>query len=179
MFKKLFKKNKACSEPEFQEIELHCLSIGDLFDFDLTTWEVISSSQSDYDGHIESEWEVRGGVDRRTLVAIPDGGEWNYQWLEEKDLSELGLNHVMKELKSEKDPEENLHIEGLNYVGYEAGGGIYNGGNEEKPFLYWSYETEQNHVLNIIQWGDNEFSATIGMRVEEFQFSNILPGSGR
>ena len=179
MFKKLFKKNKACSEPEFQEIVLNCLSIGDLFDFDLTTWEVISSSQSDYDGHIESEWEVRGGVDRRTLVAIPDGGEWNYQWLEEKDLSELGLNYVMKELRSEKDPEENLHIEGLNYVGYEAGGGIYNGGNEEKPFLYWSYETDQNHVLNIIQWGDNEFSATIGMRVEEFQFSNILPGSGR
>jgi len=56
---------------------------------------------------------------------------------------------------------------------------MFNGGNEEKPFLYWSYETDQNHVLNIIQWGDNEFSATIGMRVEEFQFSNILPGSGR
>ena len=95
------------------------------------------------------------------------------------NLSDLGLNNVMNELKSEKDPEENLHIEGLNYIGYEAGGGIYKGSNEERPFLYWSYETDHDHVLNIIQWGDNEFSATIGMRVNEFQFSNILPGSGR
>ena len=179
MFKKLFKRSEASNEPEFPEIAMNCLGIGDLFDFDLTTWEVVSSSQSDYDGHIESEWEVRGGVDSRTLVAIPDGGEWNYQWLEEKNLSDLGLNNVMNELKSEKDPEENLHIEGLNYIGYEAGGGIYKGSNEERPFLYWSYETDHDHVLNIVQWGDNEFSATIGMRVDEFQFSNILPGSGR
>ena len=179
MFKKWFKKNESTTEHEYQELELHNLGLGDLFDFDLTTWEVVSSAESDYDGHIESELEVKGGVDNRTLVVIPDGGDWNYQWLQEKTLIELGLNNVQNDLKSEKEPEENLTIEGTDYVGYESGGGMFKGNNEEKPFLYWSYENDNDQVLNIIQWGDNEFSATIGVRVAEFQFSNILPGSGR
>ena len=50
---------------------------------------------------------------------------------------------------------------------------------EEKPFLYWSYEDSNDQVLNLIQWSDSEFSATMGKRVAEFQFSNILPGSGK
>ncbi len=179
MFKKWFKKNKASSEANFDEIKINELNVGDLFDYDLTTWEVTSSGQCDYDGHIESEWEVRGAIGSRTLVAIPDSADWNYQWLQEKTLNELSLQSVQDDLRSEKDPEENLYVNGLNYIGYESGGGLYKTLNEEKPFLYWSYENSENHVLNIIQWSDNEFSTTIGMRVAEFEFSNILPGSGR
>ena len=78
MFKKWFKKNEATNEQEFKEIRIYGLSIGDMFDFDLTTWEVVSAGRCDYDGHIESEWDVRGGIDSRTLVAIPDGADWNY-----------------------------------------------------------------------------------------------------
>lgn len=179
MFKKWFKKNEATNEQEFKEIRINGLSIGDMFDFDLTTWEVVSAGRCDYDGHIESEWDVRGGIDSRTLVAIPDGADWNYQWLQEKTLNELSLQQVQSDLRSEKEPQENLNVNGLNYVGYESGGGLYKALNEEKPFLYWSYENSENKVLNIIQWSDNEFTANIGIRVSEFQFSNILPGSGR
>ena len=179
MFKKWFKRNDTPDEFKLDDMKIYNLRIGDLFDYDLTTWEVVTIGQCDYDGHVECEWEVRGGSSRRTLVAVPEGGDWTYQWLQEFNLSELGLNNVQADLRSEKDPVENITIQGRDYVGYESGGGLYKKESEEKPFLYWSYEDSNDKVLNLIQWSDSEFSATMGKRVAEFQFSNILPGSGK
>ena len=44
--------------------------------------------------------------------------------------------------------------------------------------LRWSYEDEEGEVyLGIEQWGEWDFDATVGKPVEEYQFTNILPGS--
>ena len=66
MFKKWFKRNDTPDEFKLEDIKIYNLRIGDLFDYDLTTWEVVTIGQCDYDGHVECEWEVRGG------------GRWNY-----------------------------------------------------------------------------------------------------
>jgi hypothetical protein len=41
----------------------------------------------------------------------------------------------------------------------------------------WDFEDEQEkEFLTIEQWGETKFDMQVGFTVEEFQFTNILPG---
>ncbi|MBT3880259.1 MAG: DUF4178 domain-containing protein [Candidatus Scalindua sp.] len=45
-------------------------------------------------------------------------------------------------------------------------------------FLYWDYyDLSEEKTLTIEQWGEDKFDASVGNYVEEYQFTNILPGS--
>jgi hypothetical protein len=45
------------------------------------------------------------------------------------------------------------------------------------PFVVWDFSDEKStKFLSIEQWGETKFDMTIGFPVEEYQFTNILPG---
>ncbi|MFQ5585121.1 MAG: DUF4178 domain-containing protein [Calditrichia bacterium] len=45
--------------------------------------------------------------------------------------------------------------------------------------MYWDFiDEEDENFLTIEQWGETEFEAAMGYYVEEYQFTNILPGTG-
>ena len=44
-------------------------------------------------------------------------------------------------------------------------------------FVSWDYEDEaEEQFLTIEQWGETKFDMQVGFKVEEYQFTNILPG---
>ncbi len=44
--------------------------------------------------------------------------------------------------------------------------------------LCWDYyDLSEEKTLTIEQWGEEKFEAAVGIYVEEYQFTNILPGS--
>ena len=43
------------------------------------------------------------------------------------------------------------------------------------PYLQYEDESGEKY-LAIEQWGETEFEASLGQPVEEYQFSDILPG---
>jgi hypothetical protein len=53
---------------------------------------------------------------------------------------------------------------------------LENGLGPEQEFIYWDYEDEEEEgLVTIEQWGDNDFEVYAGTWVEEYQFENILP----
>ena len=52
-----------------------------------------------------------------------------------------------------------------------------NGQGRGIQFIFWDFidDTGDNFVT-IEQWGESEFEASAGICVEEYQFTNILPG---
>ncbi|MFV1977228.1 MAG: DUF4178 domain-containing protein [Candidatus Scalindua sp.] len=61
----------------------------------------------------------------------------------------------------------------------DSGGYFCKGGGKERiEFLYWDYyDLSEEKTLTIEQWGEDKFDASVGNYVEEYQFTNILPGS--
>jgi hypothetical protein len=59
------------------------------------------------------------------------------------------------------------------------GGGKFlkNGTGSGKELLSWDYENDSgDKLLSVEQWGEEDFEASVGYPVEEYQFLNILPG---
>ncbi len=61
----------------------------------------------------------------------------------------------------------------------DSGGYFCKGeGKERIEFLYWDYyDLSEEKTLTIEQWGEDKFDSSVGNYVEEYQFTNILPGS--
>jgi hypothetical protein len=77
------------------------------------------------------------------------------------------------------DPPEELVFEGVTYYLEEMAGGQFqkDGIGEGQDLLRWSYEDDDgdSSYLGIEQWGEDDFEASSGFKVEEYQFTNILP----
>ena len=55
-------------------------------------------------------------------------------------------------------------------------GEFFKGGSGEAlSFVAWDFEDEEQ-FLTIEQWGETKFDIQVGFKVEEYQFTNILPG---
>jgi len=81
-------------------------------------------------------------------------------------------------LKTNEDPPDTLTVDGVTYAGESTAGGEFfkDGKGPGREFLVWDYESEDGRSLSIEQWGDDEYEASLGQTVNEYQFSNILPG---
>ena len=78
------------------------------------------------------------------------------------------------------NPPDEILFEGSTYYLEETAGGHFfkDGEGSGQEMLRWSYEDEEGEAyLGVEQWGEWDFDATRGIPVEEYQFTNILPGS--
>ena len=176
--KKFFGRKKD-AEDEYREYRLGEMEPGFLVDYDLKTWEVRAISNYDYDGYLTREWELHSDSGVGFLEqSVEDGqAEWTFTT---RIAVENIVENVVSEIASNDDPPQQIHFEGKSYAADEMSAGIQNHGDgeSEKEFVGWSYESEDGRVLFINQWGEGDFSAYEGIYVEEYQFTDILPGGG-
>ncbi len=182
-FTDFFRKKKK-PEPTFdplKDLVLSKLKPGYFLDYDLKTWTVKRYNVYDWgDGLITEEWELKSG------------NETCYLDREEDDEVEWALSHrlpfkkldtdgsIAQAIKNNDDPPDEITYEGKTYYLEESSGGYFqrDGKGIGTEFLTWNFEVESgNEFINIEQWGENDFSASLGIYVEEYQFSNILPGT--
>jgi len=173
-----FRKNKKEEFDPLSDLTLSKLKKGYLVDYDLKTWEVSTCDYYDWGkGDVSYEWQLKSG------------DEVVYLEMESNDEEEWSLNRkiafgrldsqVKKRIIETGDPPEKIFFEGGTYYMEETAGGRFYKDSQEpgKEMLQWSYQNDEGRsYLGIEQWGEEEFEATTGKPVEEYQFTNILPG---
>ncbi|MFC1824604.1 DUF4178 domain-containing protein [Thermodesulfobacteriota bacterium] len=176
--KDFFKKNKKSELDPLRELTLARLKVGYLVDYDLKSWEVTACNRYDWgDGDISREWQLKSAEEVVYLEKESDDDE---EWSLNRKIAFGRLGSEIKARILEKgDPPDEVLFEGSTYYKEETAGGLFykNGQDSGQEMLRWSYEDEEGEVyLGIEQWGEQDFDATIGKPVEEYQFTNILPG---
>ena len=175
----IFGKKK--EEDEFdalKDVQLKNLQKGWMLDYDMQTWEVTAHHKYDWGESLKSdEWELRSSNKLIFLEYDPeDGGEFSISW--KVPIGKIEGN-IKEHLKKNDDAPGQIVFGGKTYYLDEDGGGLFleNCKQPEQEFIYWDYvDDSEDNFVTIEQWGDNEFEASAGKAVEEYQFENILPG---
>jgi hypothetical protein len=149
---------------------------GWLLDYDLKSWEVKAYNTYTWGREVSYEWQIASGDDIKYLeLEIDDEEYWSLS--NKIAFSRLGPE-VRQAILDNGDPPEELVFEGVTYYLEEMAGGQFkkDGIGEGQDLLRWSYEDDDgDRYLGIEQWGETDFEASTGIKVEEYQFSNILP----
>ncbi len=172
-----FKRDKKEEPDPLKDLTLAKLKVGYLVDYDLKTWEVVANNYYDWGGgDISHEWQLKSGDE---VVYLERESGDNEEWSLNRKIAfgHLGSN-VKEHILETGDPPEEIVFEGTTYYRDETGGGRFfkdcQGPGSE--LLRWSYEDDEGRsYLGLEQWGEEDFDATIGEPVEEYQFINILP----
>jgi hypothetical protein len=182
LWKKLFggKEEEPTIDP-LADLVLDKMAPGFLVDHDGRTFEVAAKHYHDTgDGFRTDEWELRSEGEMLYLNRVEaDGAYWT---LTRKVPLGMIDDRLKKHIQQHGDPPESIDFEGVTYLMQSYGGAQFyrNGRGPAQPFLYWDYEDDQRErVLTVEQWGDIEFHAYLGHYVEDYQFTNILPGARR
>ncbi len=175
--KDLFKKDKKKDFDPLSDLSLSKLKVGYLVDYDLKTWEVVASNYYDWSGgDISNEWQLKSGDE---VVYLEKESDDEDEWSLNRKIAFGRLGSEVKEHIIETgDPPEEIVFEGTTYYKEETAGGRFykDGQGTGRELLRWSYEDDDSRsYLSIEQWGEEDFDATIGEPVEEYQFENILP----
>jgi len=172
-----FKKN----EPEeffdpLADLILSKLKVGYVVDYDMATWQVTAHSYYEIDGDRIDEWEFSDG--QRTLyLEREEDDEVEWAMSEKLALSKIDSD-LRGHLKTNEEPPDTLTVDGVSYAGESTAAGEYykDGKGPGREFVVWDYESKDGRSLSVEQWGESEYEASLGQTVQEYQFSNILPG---
>ena len=176
--KDFFKKKKDKLDP-LRDLVLSKLRVGYLVDFDMKTWEVTGYNRYDFgEGYEAFEWELTSGREKWYLERSEDD---EIEWTLSKKIP-IGVieGNIRQYIIENDDPPDEVFCNKKKYYLDESGSGYMYEDDEGPPkeFVYWDFiDEEDEYFLTIEQWGETEFEAAEGYYVEEYQFTNILPGN--
>ncbi len=179
--KNFFKRNKEEANNNVDPISdttLKNMNKGWYVDYDTKTWEVVSASYYDWGaGDLSYEWQLTSYDDTIYLEREEDDEDiWSIS--RKVPLSQLGSN-IKTHILEHEDPPNQIDFKGKTYYLSESGGGHFyqDKKSAQKNILNWDFEDESGeNFLSIEQWGEDDFEASIGHVVFEYQFTNIIPG---
>lgn len=167
------------------DLRLDTMRIGDLVDYDLVTWEVTGRFAYDYDGFPTREWQLTSGKEVRFLERGEEDGRTEWTLTRAISIGDI-QEDVAAAIGADEDPPEVVHFETRPYSAVEAESGVQrdvagdgSATGEAREFISWSYEAQDGRVLFLVQWGERRFSVYEGEYVEEYSFTDILPGGQR
>lgn len=178
-FKDLFsRKDKKEESIDPLNIKLTELKKGYILDYDLSSWEVKEVYNYDWgDEFFTKEYKIFNGKDSR------------YLHVEDDDELELIIAEKIKPTTIDPDlpehinnhgrPPKKIHYKGSEYRLESTSPGFFNEEGKKEQWvehISWTYyDTDEVKTINIEQWGEFEFEASIGKVVEAYEISNIVP----
>lgn len=177
-------------EEVYEELTLETMKVGYLVDYDLATWEVVGRNSYDYDGFITREWELKNANEVRFLELAVDDAQQEWTLTRASSLGDI-QEDVLVSFDEEDEPPETLTMGERTYAGVESDAGVQRreGGSgdssagapamQEREFVSWSYESDDDRLLYLVRWGERDVSVYEGHRVEAYQFTDILPGGNQ
>jgi hypothetical protein len=180
ILKKFFKPKETPSAPDpVSDLTLSNLKPGYYVDYDMKSWQVEAHHYYDWGGgDITHEWQLKSHDETRYLEKDSDD-EDTWSWNQKIPIGRLGSG-LADHIASHDDPPDQIVFEDTTYYMDEMAGGQYyqNSQGPGKDMLRWDFIDSSGHkFLSIEQWGEKQFEAAIGETVEEYQFTNILPGA--
>jgi hypothetical protein len=159
------------------DLTLSKLKVGYVLDYDLKTWQVTAHNRYDYSGRWTDEWELRTASDVCYLEREEDD---DVSWVLYRKLPLSDVDgDVRAHIRRHDDPPETLTCRGVTYSAEDSDAGYFHkgGGASRQEFICWTYaDDEGRRFLVIEQWGEADFEAALGEVVEEYMFTDILPG---
>tara|TARA_B100000686_G_C16775366_1_gene968053 strand:+ start:2116 stop:2661 length:546 start_codon:yes stop_codon:yes gene_type:complete len=179
MIWKFFKKKKEEDGVDaLHDLVLDKMKPGYLVDFDMRTFRVNARNEYRWEeGGVTDEWELKQGSEVIFLERDEEDGEVFWTLARKTHIGSVEGNIDQYIIDHEDPPEKVVHA-GITYYLEEDDIGEYFKGDtrEGLKFVVWDYTDEQKEKqLSIEQWGEANFEVTLGVEVEEYQFSNILP----
>jgi hypothetical protein len=176
--KDLFKSRDDEQLDPLKDLVLSKLRVGYMLDHDMKTWQVTAYHKYDFGGRYETEeWELTSGREKCYLERSQDD---EVEWTLTKKIPIAAIEgNVKQSIIDHDDPPDQIVYKGKTYYLEESGPGYFleNGVPPRKEFIYWEFiDEEEDQCISIEQWGETDFEAAHGDYVEEYQFSNILPG---
>ena len=186
VWKRFFGDKNGKKREEFDplaDLELENMKLGYLVDYDLKSWEVTARHTYDWgEGGASQEWELRAGDD---LIYLERTADDDAEWCVMRKISFSALGaEGRKSIRDTEDPPESLTYDGTDYELEGDRAGYYHKNTfsledakgEGLPVIVWDYLDESERgILTIEQWGESEFDAGVGIIVEEYEFTNVLP----
>lgn len=177
----LFRRQEAPEEPEIdplKDLVLDKLRVGFLVDYDLETWKVTAYNRYDFDeGDLVEEWELTHGRKKRYLERAEDD---DVVWTLAQKVP-LGAieRDVRKYIIEHDEAPQRLSWDNVQFfLDGSAAGYLFPGGDGKGQELikYEYIDESEERFLTIEQWSETDFEASGGSYVEDYEFSNILPG---
>ena len=172
-----FKKKK--KEFRIEDLELSKLKTGFMVDYDMQTYCVAGYNKYKWnEGAVTDEWELKAGNESWYLERTQEDSEVEWSLCRKLPISDLE-GDIAGEIMRTEDPPEVVAFQGKRFTFEEDDiGEFFRGGSgEAMSFVAWDYEDEAGEqFLTIEQWGETKFDMQVGFKVEEYQFTNILPG---
>jgi len=173
-----FKKKKEEEFDPIKDLVLSKLRKGYLVEYDLKTWEITGYYHNDFgDGYMTEEWELTSGREKIYLERSEDD---DIKWTLSKKIPIGSISGNIRQYIIENDePTSEIIYNGKSYYLDESGSGYMteDGDEDSTEFIYWDFIDKKNeNFITIEQWDETKFETAEGFYVEEYQFSNILPG---
>jgi hypothetical protein len=160
------------------DLTLEKMRPGYLVDYEMKTWRVTAVHHYEWgDDDQTLEWQLQSDTETRYLeLEGDDEPEWSLSRKIPFGALDSGLGDY---IRRNENPPDQLAYDGVTYFLSETAAGHFfkNRQGEGEPLLRWGYEDSSgDRYLGIEQWGDEDFEASLGGPVQEYQFANILPG---
>jgi len=167
------------------DMRLDSMRMGDLVDYDLKTWEVTALSVYDYDGFPTREWQLTAGDEVRFLEREEDDGKIGWTLTRGISIEDLPQD-ITATLRADQDPPQTIGFDSRQYEAVESTSGVQHdvdadgtATGEGREFVSWNFETQDGRLLFLVQWSEQRIAAYEGEYVEEYSFTDILPGGQR
>tara|TARA_B100000809_G_scaffold22902_1_gene20041 strand:- start:8043 stop:8594 length:552 start_codon:yes stop_codon:yes gene_type:complete len=173
----IFKKKKEERHYDPTNITIRDLGKGYIFEYATETWTVTALFEYDWgDNFFTREFVIKNGNEEKFLHIEDDGG-LTVTLSEKVKLRKLG-EEVCDKIDSKGKPPKKINFEGVKYFLDEKS----NGYSKEIDAAEWgeliSYDyldEQEEKVLCIEQYGDENFEVSKGIVINELAISNILP----
>ena len=171
-------KNEEDDFDPLQDLELDKLKVGFYPVYDRKTWQVTAYNRYDFgDCEFKDEWELTSSSEKRYLERLEDD---EVEWTLSKKIPIGKIDgNVSRHIIDHDDPPNQITVSGKTFY-LDESGAVYmlpNGKGPRKEMIYWEFiDDDDENFVTIEQWGEKDFEAAEGFYVEEYQFSNILPG---
>jgi hypothetical protein len=172
-----FKKKKDERHYDPTNITIRDLGKEYIFEYKIETWTVTAVFEYDWgDNYFTREFIIKNGAIEKFL-AIEDDGGLTVTLSEKVKIRKLG-DKVCDYIDANEKPPKKITLEGVTYYLEEKSPGFckeIDAENWEELISYDYLDEEEEKVLSIEQFGDEEFKVSKGIVIHETAISNILP----
>jgi hypothetical protein len=179
LFDKFKKKQELHYDPS--DIKIKDLRVGFMFDYDLKTWSIKEEYEYDWgDNYFTREYKLEA-ADDLAYLHIDNNDEGSMTVSRKLKVRALGED-IPEEIVEKKQPPKKIEYKGTSYYLDKESSGYFSDDPEDDnswvEFISWDYyDSEQKLVAAVEQWGAKEFEASCGTVVNDYEITNILPGT--
>jgi len=179
-FFNFFSSNKKNDEPHYDStnIRVQDLDVGFVFEYNLSSWVVEAIYEYDWgDNYFTREFKINDGAES-LFLSVEEDDELELSVTKKVKVRLLGDN-ILSYLQERQDAPKRITYQGINYTLEDSSTGYFHDiakGDEWLEFRSWDYEDDKGeNILCIEQWDDDEFEASVGKNIQEYEISDILP----